>query len=91
MSTQANWERGCFYFWVSKSALTMTRIGPKIARSVLGKYLVCLLDKPAPDKIKDYHRVDVVVIRTKKEAAQVDREWAKRRAARASGGEGRKI
>ena len=80
MKTQANWERGCFYFWVSKSALTMTRIGPKIARSVLGKYLVCLLDKPAPDKIKNYHRVDVVVIRTKKEAAQVDLEWAKRRA-----------
>lgn len=75
MKTESNWRRGTRYYWVHKSSLALSFIG---STAIVGPRLSVLLERPK-EKPEDYHRCEIVVVRTKKEAAELDRKIAKRR------------
>ncbi len=78
MKTIANFERGVGYLYVHKSTLACHFIaGAKLVGPVVPFHTKC------PEPKDAFHRVSVQVIRTKKEAAAVDRKFAKLRKDRA--------
>lgn len=76
MTTRANFTRGTKYFYVHKATLACAMIGGDI---LLRKCIGLHTERPEKDG-RDYHRVELIVIRTKAEAKALDSKMAAARA-----------
>ena len=74
---EAKWKPGVRYFYASKSMLTMHLLVGDMALCG-GRYLPLYTKKPPG---MDCHRIEISVIRTKKEAAAMKIKWTKKRRA----------
>ena len=81
MNIEANWKRGEVYFWVHKSTLAVHFLIGKFRAEhggMIGKYVPLYYNRPKD--VENYHRCRIDVVRTKKEVAQLNAKYAKKRA-----------
>lgn len=72
MSIKPNYRKGTRYFWVYKATLACDFLG--LRSPTIGLHT----KRPSPKN--RYHRVELTVVRTKREAEALDAKFAKKRA-----------
>ena len=75
MKIEPNWKKGTRYFWVHKATLACDFIGVRIR-----DYQPIALHTMRPKDHRKFHRVEISVVRTKREAAAIDAKFEKLRA-----------
>jgi 23S rRNA maturation mini-RNase III len=83
MNVKPNFRRGKQYYYIHRATLACAFLGGAV---LLGekKAIPCYLKSPQPRS--KFHRVEIVIVRTKAEAKALNRKYAKLRARRLAEG-----
>lgn len=77
MRAKANFKRGKRYFYVHRATMACVFLA---GGALMGEKKAIPAYLKSPEPRSEFHRVDLVVIRTKAEAASLNRKYAKLRA-----------